>query len=118
MTQLLAQFFQVGPKIGQGIQGVCVLKLFLLGNFDVCPHKFVCIYVLSVAVKERANFLIFLCLFFRQLLELFFIFLLSVCSLKKHIVVSVFYIVCAHSCNHRATCIAIVQAQDLCRLHE
>lgn len=115
MTQLLAQFFQVGPKIGQGIQGVCALKLFLLGNFDVCPHKFVCIYVLSVAVKERANFFMFI---FQTAFRAFFFFLLSVCSLKKHIVVSVFYIVCAHSCNHRATCIAIVQAQDLCRLHE
>lgn len=59
MTQLLAQFFLVGPKTGQGIQGVCALKLFLLGNFDVCPHKFVCVYVLSVAVKETAKMLFF-----------------------------------------------------------
>lgn len=116
MTQLLAQFFQVGPKTGQGIQGVCALKLFLLGNFDVCPHKFVCIYVLSVAVKETAFFLNFFTFIFLTAFRAFF--LLSVCSLKKHIVVSAFYIVCAHSCNHRATRIAVVQTQDLCRLHE
>lgn len=94
MTQLLAQFFQVGPKIGQGIQGVCALKLFLLGNFDVCPHKFVCIYVLSVAVKERANFLIFLCLFFRQLLELFFLFIKCVFFKETHCSVSFLHCVC------------------------
>lgn len=111
-------FFRLDPRLDrasrESVRSNCSSLAILM-----CVHTNLFAFMCSaLPLKKEQIFLIFLCLFFRQLLELFFFFLLSVCSLKKHIVVSVFYIVCAHSCNHRATCIAIVQAQDLCRLHE
>lgn len=109
-------FFRLDPRLDrasrESVRSNCSSLAILM-----CVHTNLFAFMYSVLPLKKQHFLkIFLRLFFWQLLELFF--LLSVCSLKKHIVVSAFYIVCAHSCNHRATRIAVVQTQDLCRLHE
>lgn len=61
-----------------------------------CAPSWICLSVLSVlsvAIIKETEFFFFLCLFFRQLLELF----QQVCVLQRHIGASVFRIVCADS---------------------